>query len=317
MTQTSEFVNQALASVYNFLNTSRPNKAVQMLGVVTQINPNAEFVNDFWDLVAWDHGRRPNNIIHEFGYLWRGEDLNGKSIEVMCDQGMGDIINMLRYLKEMKNRWDCHIVLNCYAYHQELERLMTTIDYVDEFVKYHKRCDFHTNVFSIPAILTGIELDVYYPAYFELIMQKEIPPQPLIGSWPLTTDGKIRIGVAWRSNPNNVLSTIKSIDTEIIEMMASDHYELYSLDPSQTPPFMEYTRLHDLQDTVKLMETLDAVVSVDTVVLHLAGAMGITTFGLIPTDADPRWDRRTDISLVSICNIGSPEGELGLKLFVN
>ena len=71
MTQTSEFVNQALASVYNFLNTSRPNRAVQMLGVVTQINPNAEFVNDFWDLVAWDfeNRRKPHHILNEFGYL--------------------------------------------------------------------------------------------------------------------------------------------------------------------------------------------------------------------------------------------------------
>lgn len=292
MTQTSEFVNQALATVYNFLNTSRPNKAVQLLGVVTQINANAEFVSDFWDLIAWDwdHGRRPDDILYEFGYLWRGEDLNGKSIEVMCDQGMGDIINMLRYLKEMKNRWDCRIVLNCYAYHKELERLMADIDYVDEFVKYHKQCDFHTNIFSIAAILTGVELEVYYPANFDLIMAKPIPPQPLIGGWPLEDDGRTKIGVAWQSNRENVLSTIKSIDTEIIETLVSDHYELYSLNPAQCPPFMKATSLNDLLDTVKLMETLDAVVSVDTVVLHLAGAMGITTFGLIPTDADPRWE---------------------------
>jgi hypothetical protein len=90
----------------------------------------------------------------------------------------GDTINMLRYLYIMKERWSCKIILNCYAYFEQFKRLIEEVDYIDEFVRFHKQCDYHTNIFSLPAILYKVDLPVYYPAHFSLIMEKVVPPQP-------------------------------------------------------------------------------------------------------------------------------------------
>lgn len=291
--ETSRFVSQSLTTVYNYLHTSRPNKAMEILTTVKKVDPENPLVDQFFQLIAAHQGLGESpDLSREFGVYWLGQDLNGKSIEVICDQGMGDVINMLRYLAEMKQKWNCKIVVNCYAYFNQLRRLMEKVPYVDHFVQFHEPCDYHTNIFSIPAILRGVHLDVYYPAHFEKIMEAGVPDQPRIAEWALLSEAgsKHLVGVAWQSNTANPLSLLKSIDTDIIQELESDNLILYSLDPAQKDAgFMRYHQLTDLMDTASVIASMDTVVSVDTVVLHLAGSMQKRTIGLVPYDADPRW----------------------------
>jgi hypothetical protein len=294
----SHLIDQSLAMAYNYLNTGRPSKSIEMLGVVKKIDPDNLLVPDFFQLItAIGNGFcRTTELADEFGILWSGENLNGKTIEVFCDQGMGDTINMLRYIHLMKKTWSCKIVLNCYAYFDQFERLIESLDYIDEFVKFHKKCDFQTNVFSLPAILSSIELPIYYPAHFNMVMERGFIPlqEKLIEEFHISMIDKPKVGVAWQSNKDNVLSSIKTVPVDVIEQLKSDQYDLYSLDPVECPEFMNKTELRDLYDTAIVIDDLDYVVSVDTVVLHLAGAMGATTFGLIPDDCDPRWGKEDD-----------------------
>jgi len=294
----SSLISQSLAMAYNYINTGRPNKAVEMLGVVQRIEPENPLVPKFFQLIAANNGLCSQPELAEFGNLWGGENLDGATIEVFCDQGMGDTVNMLRYLYIMKERWSCKIILNCYAYFEQFKRLIEEVDYIDEFVRFHKQCDYHTNIFSLPAILYKVDLPVYYPAHFSLIMEKVVPSQPKLtahSTFSTCRDviervfEKPAIGVAWRSNPDNILSLTKSVPTNIIEQLVSDSYDLYSLDPNECPAFMKKLELRDLYDTTAAINCLQHIVSVDTVVLHLAGAVGVPTFGLIPDDCDPRW----------------------------
>jgi len=296
----SKLINQSLAMTYNYINTGRQNKAIEMLGVVQKIDSANPLVSDFFRLIAAKNGLCSEpELADEFGILWGGENLDGASIEVFCDQGMGDTVNMLRYLHSMKQRWSCKIVLNCYAYYDQFKRLIEEIGYIDEFVKFHKKCDYHTNVFSLPTIMSGIKLPIYYPAHFALAMEKEIPDQPdLVAHDAIECSfEKPAIGVAWRSNPENVLSLMKTIPTDVIEQLDSDRYDLYSLDPNECPSFMKKLDIHDLYDTTAIIQNLKCIVSVDTVVLHLAGAVGAKTFGLISDGCDPRWGTEGDTTV--------------------
>jgi hypothetical protein len=227
-----------------------------------------------------------------FGQYWTGESLEDQTIEVFCDQGMGDTINLLRYLYELKRRWNCRIVLNCYAFHEELKRFMACVPCVDQFEQLHVPCHYFTNIMSIPAILAGIKLDVYYPAHFRLIMRHDIPEQPRLGPFPkIFNDPGFKVGLAWQTNPENELSAMKSVPVTSICQLESGKQALYQLTPiTEHYNFVCQPRLGDLYDTACLIESMDCVVSVDTCVLHLAGAMRKNTYALLSFTPDPRWE---------------------------
>src|SRR3954467_14680525 len=94
-------IEQALASAMNYYRTGRRTKALEVLAQVKKMSaePLAERV---WDHVLFDTPT-PALIADFVGHWWQGEDLAGHTIEVFCDQGMGDMINCLRYLKVMKD----------------------------------------------------------------------------------------------------------------------------------------------------------------------------------------------------------------------
>jgi len=296
MNEKTAYLKQGLASVNNFYWTGRPSKAISMLNVIKNVDPQMEPIDDLYKLIVSDTtGFRRPDLSKHFGKNWRGESLKGQSIEVFCDQGMGDTLNLIRYLIEMKRKWDCRIVLNNYAFYDKMAPLLKDEWYIDEFTNEHILCDYHTNLLSIPALFNGVDLDVYYPTHFREVMRCPIPDQPPIDVFPSKVTTNRPIGIAWQSNPDNKLSEKKSIPEEQLKPL-SEHGELYCLTPHR--PEHDFIRkdlwINHLRDTAAAIICMKAVVSVDTVTLHLAGLMGKTTFGLLPHEADPRWGDRED-----------------------
>jgi hypothetical protein len=264
-------------------------KATQLLTQLDKVVPGYYLVEK---MRAINLTNPDPELVQLFGRHWRGEDLRDKSIEIFCDQGMGDVINMFRYLDDMNRRWPgVKIVLNCYSYYQQFKRLMGHVLYVHQFADRHIACDYHSNIFSIPTIMSGYRLDIPYPAHFHLLLQKGVPPQPTLRIG-YGEKRKMRVGIAWKSNALNAqLSSKKSMSIRDVQLLVDERWDLYSLVPEKTNEvFLNETHpLSDLYDTACLLSTLDAVVSVDTVALHLAGTMFKKTYGLLCTDADPRW----------------------------
>lgn len=286
--QSLEFMQeQAIVAIYNYATTRQFDTALKFLSQIEGKNP---FDTHCSRLIA-SNGEYHDEFAPRFGDIWKGENLDGKSIQIYSDQGMGDLINMLSYVQLMKQRWPtCRIVLNCYAYFSEFERLMKCVKCVDEFVKYHTKCDFFTNTFSLPTILSGISLPVHYPAHFDLVMTSGIVPPPVKIDIPDLPICKA-IGFSWESNPENkMLYERKSIHIDAIKgCVLFGNMSTYSLVPNKCPNYAYSLDIKDLYDTAYAIKFMKCVVSVDTVVLHLAGALGVKTFGLIPEIADPRW----------------------------
>lgn len=282
-----QMLSESLAMLNNYIHTGQKERADELFAQINRCEPGHVVAAK---LRIMDPRRPPPEIIREFGRHWRGDDLNGKSIEIFCDQGMGDTINMIRYLDEIKLRWkDSKIYLNCYAYYKQFFRLMRKVPSVDKFVDHHTPCDYHSNIFSIPSILSEIDLDVPYPAHFELLLNHGVIRQkPIL---PSHCRRPMRVGIAWKSNAlNKELSAMKSMTLEDVESLYDPRWELISLLPETTgAKFLHEWPIHDLYDTAQIIRNVDAVVSVDTVVLHLAGAMAKRVLGLLCADADPRW----------------------------
>lgn len=220
-----------------------------------------------------------------FGVNWAGESLEGKTITVFCDQGMGDLLNMLRYVKCLKDK-GCTIYLNCYSFFDEFKDFIAQLDFVDYFVKDYVKTDFHTNIFSIGSILNGFDYDVHYPAHFRDLLKTNIPEMILEIDIPSKNVGA-SIGIAWKSNSKNPLAEAKSID---LEHFRAFEKPLCSLLPEKVESdFLIQPDINNVMDTVALIKGLDLVVSVDTMVLHLSGLLGKKTIGLLPKNPDPRW----------------------------
>lgn len=290
----------------NYFCTGRPNLALEILSVVKKSSPDNLVLQKMMHKVfCLSVGQSAPNLDDEFGALWQGESLEGKSIEIFCDQGIGDTLNLLRYVKLLKEKYNCQIVLNCYAFYETFERFIKTQNYIDFFVKTHKKCDFCTNIMSIPALINNLKLEIYYPVHFKEVMKCEIPPQISVET-PEKVDlqGKIRVGVVWQSNSINTLSAIKSLPVEKFYEFYLPDTTFFCLQPDTEPPdWIQKLQINDLQDTVNYIKSCDCVISVDTAVLHLAGILGKKTFGLIPYDSDPRWGK-------SINSVWYPSAEL-------
>jgi len=287
-----DFFSQATAIANNYFYTGRPNKSIEILSVVKSMDPENMVVELMMQKIYCDQfGIQPPDMTEFFGVNWLGENLEGKSIEIFCDQGMGDTINLLRYVKQLKKDYNCRIVLNYYAFYNEFERLVETqADYIDVFTPFHIKCDYHTNIMSLPAIMNGIELYVYYPVNFSLILKTSIPPQITMDVPLRKIQGKRKIGIVWQTNSKNPLSKQKSIDQNIIDQLRTIKADFYCLQPLDFhSEWIHSLPIEDLHDTASFIQACDCVITVDTAVLHLAGALSKKTFALVPFDADPRW----------------------------
>jgi hypothetical protein len=216
-----EFVDQGVAAANNYFYTGRYANALEILSAVKQVDSNNDIVELLIQKICCEQFNiKSPDLNYYFGEHWLGQSLENKSIEIFCDQGMGDTINLLRYVKQLKKEYpNCKIVLNYYAFFNQFERLMQNQSYIDSFTPFHTKCDYHTNIMSLPCILNGIQLDIYYPVHFDKILDLPPPPQIYFEEFEsLNLSDKNKIGLVWQTNIDNPLSKQKSINVELFDI---------------------------------------------------------------------------------------------------
>lgn len=294
---------QSLATCNNYYCTGQYNKALNLLTQIVKIYPEETLAKDLmraiiessvvengaYSILGIENNR--DNFFDHFGINWTGESLENKTITVFSDQGMGDLLNMLRYLKELKQKWNCTIYLNCYSYFKEFKEFFEQINFIDYFVNDYIKTDYHTNIFSIASILNNFDYEIHYPAHFKDLLKTQIPNHILSINHPVKYVG-VKVGLAWKSNSKNFLAENKSIDLNYFK-----HFDMKfcSLLPEKVDcDFLIQPEINTVMDTVALIKGLDVVVSVDTMVLHLSGLLNKKTLGLLPEQHDPRWGAEVD-----------------------
>lgn len=271
----------------NYFHTNRRNKAIGIINQIHKIQPSLE-IHEIMDYIMADEfGYSRQDISHKYGKWWEGEDLNNKSIQIFCDQGIGDTILLLRYVYSLKEKYNVSVILNCYAYYEHLARIINQVPV--EFVKTNKKCDYFTNIMTLPAILEG--LDFVYPTEFAKLIKTKIPDQPKLKIPPINPQSdKPKVGIVWKSNKENELFLTKTIPDHIIGLLETEYWDLYELTPDEEKyNFVVQPELKDLYDTATWINSMDVIVSVDTCVLHLSGWLGVKAYGLLAFDCDPRW----------------------------
>lgn len=247
--------------------------------------------------------RRPEARRLEFSApRWQGEDVSGKTVLLAAEQGFGDTIQFLRYAPLVAAR-GARVVVQCQeplvSLAAGVEGVAAALGYNDPLVKF----DCWVPLLSLPLLLgMGGEGDI--PAGVAYLH----PPRE--AGFPLRAPRgtRFKVGICWAGKPSHRNDRNRSMGLEdMLGLARVPGTALYSLQAG--PRAADVTRhgapalvadlsaaLTDFGVTAKVVSQLDLVVSVDTAVAHLAGALGKPVWTLVPFAPDWRWLRGRDDS---------------------
>jgi hypothetical protein len=229
---------------------------------------------------------------------------------VWSEQGFGDTIQFCRYLR-LLDILDVDYEFHC---NSPLFRLIR--DWLKPSAKVsilHHRSDLddsrpHCPLLSMPFLFESDLVTI--PSIVPYLHPPLKPDSNLIVQKP---SGGISVGLVWSSNSNNSrMYSKKSCPINLLlplllNLVQLDLIDIHSLqvgpDKSFLNPWLEHERIYDwshqisdFSDTAHIVQQLDLVITVDTAVAHLSGALGRPTWLLLPFDPDFRWLRDRDDS---------------------
>jgi tetratricopeptide (TPR) repeat protein len=236
---------------------------------------------------------------HKFeGKLWRGENLNKKTLLIAHEQGLGDTIQFVRYIALLKKKYKVKIIFKSPV---ALENLMKQIPDIDSiFTKDDPtpKHDYHIPILSLPYYLHIFSNEQFLPEPY-LNADKE-----LINRWQslISSPAKLKIGFCWggskthahNARRNCQLNHFLFLCTYAQVLPVSLQKELTS---DEKATLQQYnivdagSAVNDLADTAALIAQLDLIISIDTSIAHLAGAMGKTVWLLLPFQTEWRHPR--------------------------
>lgn len=248
-----------------------------------------------WQKYEWRWRRKetPPRVFAE--PLWKGGDLAGQTILLHAEQGFGDAMQFIRYAPLVKKR-AARLVVECQP---ELLRLFAGVSGMDQLVARGgvlPPFDCHAPLLSLPGLLgTSLETIPTDGPYLRA-------EPDLVQAWreKLARRSGLNVGLVWRGNPNHSNDRKRSIAVEAMAALcAVADVNWVSLQADPRPDEMEFLSrtgiedsarsLGDWADTAALVSALDLVMTVDTGVAHLAGALGKPVWVLLPFAPDWRW----------------------------
>ncbi|MDX2241352.1 MAG: tetratricopeptide repeat protein [Leptolyngbyaceae cyanobacterium bins.302] len=245
----------------------------------------------------WSRFLEQNPSRHYTQPRWDGSKLEGKTILLYAEQGMGDTIQFIRYVPLVKAHGG-RIIVEC---HPPLLNLLQTLPDIDQLIPLGGAVppfDVHAPLMSLPYIL-GTTLETV-PAQVPYLKAKDDGQPPLPNPQTLSPN-LLKIGMVWDGNPQNPYNRSRSIPlTELLTLATIPGVSLYSLQKEPKPDDVELLQAHpevqdlrshlnDFTDTAAWINQLDLIISIDTAVTHLAGALGKPTWLLLPLAPDWRW----------------------------
>lgn len=220
---------------------------------------------------------------------WRepGQAVEGRRLLLWCEQGLGDAIQFLRYVAPVRALGAASIAVECPERLAPLFRLAAGIDAV--IVRAAEPAaedgyDLHASLMSLPYLLGTMPDTVP-------------PPGPAYGLTPVMPADARRIGIVWGGNPVNKAGRDRSMPLAVLAAALADAGPLVSLQHGEqcgelagcaVPVAVPEST--DLVATAALAAGLDTVVTVDTMMAHLAGTVCRgRVIALLPFAADWRW----------------------------
>jgi Glycosyltransferase family 9 (heptosyltransferase) len=226
--------------------------------------------------------------------LWRGEDISGKTILLHSEQGFGDSIQFCRYVPLVAAR-GARVIMEVEKPLCELMKGLAGTTQVIARGEPLPNFDIHCPLPSLPlAFKTRLETIPSDAPYLRV-------PQQALERWSglLGPKRRLRIGLAWAGNAKHVRDRERStrsrdllplLDIEASFISLQKELRSGEIETMASCDMLQFGQdLGDFSDTAALISQLDLVISVDTGVAHLAGALGKPVWILLTHAPDWRW----------------------------
>jgi len=247
----------------------------------------------------------------ELRALLKNNSIAGKTVLLVPEGGLGDTINFIRYAQLLKEE-GAHVIAQI---QKPLVPLLSRCPFIDQIVPSGSPRPAHdawSTLMSLPAVFNSDEDTI--PKNIPYIF----PPETVVSRWKerLAHDKNFKIGICWQADVFNDSSRLpvarRGIPLEKLYPLADisgvSIYSLQKFDGTEQlktiPATCQITCFDEstfdithgaFMDTAAVMQHLDLVISVDTAISHLAGALGIPIWLLLPYSTDWRWiAHRTD-----------------------
>ncbi|NIE64050.1 tetratricopeptide repeat protein [Burkholderia sp. Ax-1719] len=236
---------------------------------------------------------------------WQGESLVGKSILVWPEQGLGDSLQFCRYVPMLKALGAAHVSVACAPTQQ---RLFETLAGADQVIPLNgqgriERHDFWCLMMSLPyrfgTTVATIPASVPYLHAQASELERWRTRLP---------DAALKVGLVWAGNPradqasSNAIDQRRSLDAQaFVPLLSMPDVTFVSLQlgdstrpqiahlPAAIQPLDPMDEVRDFADTAAIVANLDLVITVDTSMAHLAGALGKPVWVLSRYAACWRW----------------------------
>ena len=223
---------------------------------------------------------------------WTGNPAPGQTLLLHAEQGFGDAIQMVRFIPAARERVG-RVILEC---RPELKTLFQYSKCADAVIPYGTEIppfDCRLSLISLPRAL-GVTLDTIpnRTPYLRAPSCEGLPPTQL---------GRLKVGLVWAGNPDHHQDAARSIRLEqlapVLQVPHAAFYNLQQSVPARDQACLEkYSaairsnlNLADFLDTASVIAEMDLVITVDTAVAHLAGALGKPVWTLLQHSPDWRW----------------------------
>jgi tetratricopeptide (TPR) repeat protein len=251
-----------------------------------------------WPLYEWrwrnaKTGLRPAHFAQP---LWLGEaPLVGKSILLHCEQGLGDAIQFFRYAALVR-ALGAHVCIVAPTALFELFKAAANDVEVIRTGSDLSGFDYHCPLLSLPlALKTTLATIPHQQSYL-----RSDPTKVALWSERLGPARRPRIGLVWRGNASHNHDHFRSVPLAALLPYLPEGVDYVSLQKelrdgdqetlNANPGLKHFGALiQDFSDTAALCQLMDQVISVDTSVAHLSGALGRPTHVLLPPSPDWRW----------------------------
>lgn len=232
---------------------------------------------------------------------WHGENLSEKTILIWQEQGAGDAIQMVQFAKNL-NQMGAKV---WFATNESLISLFSTCPWLERVVLKSevdqlKEFDYWVMAMSLPYLLEVTPQSIIKSIpYFLVDETKRTVWRNKMPQGSIAQPNPLRVGLVWAGNPDHSndryrsiagkdlapLSEVLGVTWVSLQVTEGENFKL----PSEFSIQRLGSEIKDYTDTASILKELDLLVTVDTSVAHLAGALGVPTYLLLPANPDWRW----------------------------